>query len=1404
MEPFNKRKIILDQDQVKETLSSSLQKTLTKQKKPVKFTWKGAADLLISMSNTPLRNYNISALMNTDLPRVTDLAEGRDKPKEKDYIDFFEDMEKSMFGAAQNISYSFGDLITTGIDAAADTNLTEKLDKVYEETKIDDPETLLGTVNKVLIEYGLPGGAVFKVMSRAKKLIKAKKVKDKTIAAGTAGTKIANIAKRSGYMATAFGATDFITSGARQRAGEEPLIMDLEKEEGLEGQDLALTRFRNKIRFGAEGTLIGALFPLMGKPLGKVATFGAKYGLMKPAGYALRGVDTLAVRPATYLLSRIPGSTAAGKGIRNASSYVVDKTLSTVLTGNPKKQLPAFEKWRMFSTTSKDPLQARLKKVDNFLSGFRSLGKYTGLGYQLTSEARREIKARARTIEKYLESIEKKSYDLAKGFEGMYNTATTSPASKDYYLDQVLAYLKGQIKKSDLPKVLQQTAEDLNKEMMNTKQIFGELLPKGDLKNFILDNIKTYMRKSFSIFTNPEYMPDQKVKDGAKTWILNNVVKRNKDIRESAINTLKTSKMTDAQALDAMAESMVHKILINTKTDGVDPLKLLQNVAKDQLRSDKLIKTGEELPDAIKKLLGEENNLKSSVLQTTSHAITQAVNKQTLDKLARIGLDEGWLYKSESDAIAKNAFDAQKIGDLSSLGILKSNISKLYASADMAKALKGAPGKLDGLLQSSAYRNMLQFKVATQFGKTVLSPATQVRNVTSASMFPLANGHIGGRSSVTESIKMVVDDIFGAGKVIDETKFIKNLENKIRLGVIDENIVASELKAVLKDIKAGAKVKNMDSLLARLSESRMLKTATRIYAGGDNLWKWYGHEYVKSQMKSMYKNVDDIARWTREIVGRDFDRVNTFTGKLKTFDEALDEAAAWQIRNTYPTYSKVPEVIQNLRKLPFGNFVSFPAEMIRTTYNILSLGLKEATSSNANLRQMGYRRLIGSLVTLGGAEKAVSTLGQNLTGVTMEQINAYKRSLSAPWDSRAAIIPINKWKDGVGKAINFSYFSPYDVVKQPFSAALKTLEEGKVRQEDAGNIAWNLMLGKDGPVRKLLDPFISEAIFFEKVLDTLPAGEFFGGRGGVTKTGSRVYSITDDGPDAFMKSLVHIIEGVQPTAITTAGKLVQGLEKDLKRGGQPVTLQDELLALFSGIRIINVDVPKAMQFKVTDYQKKFRSVTTTEKLFSLENYQNRGPLILADEFRQIQDETLKVNREFHLILEDALKTGVPKRQLLKILRNRRISYSKAKKLLDGKNIPYTGYEERMKKRVKEAQIEAKRRGEGETVNKEYFYPKKLFRDILREYKNKTLKIEEPNTRLLELEKFKESISGDQSSLPGQEETTQLANIQTPPLPNMAMPVVQTARANVNPNTNLTRTQEALLSPEEKIIASRRV
>jgi hypothetical protein len=139
-----------------------------------------------------------------------------------------------------------------------------------------------------------------------------------------------------------------------------------------------------------------------------------------------------------------------------------------------------------------------------------------------------------------------------------------------------------------------------------------------------------------------------------------------------------------------------------------------------------------------------------------------------------------------------------------------------------------------------------------------------------------------------------------------------------------------------------------------------------------------------------------------------------------------------------------------------------------------------------------------------------------------------------------------------------------------------------------------------------------------------------------------------------------------------------------------------------------------------------------------------------------------------------------------------MSVKNVKKLLRGKNIPYTAYKERMKKRVKEAEQIGKEQGQGK-VNRDYFYPRRLLRDIEREYKNKEL-----NTAPPEIEPVSEVPVEDTTttaSLPTPE-------IQTPPLPNTPMPVIRTT-ALPSVNTNLTRTQQALLSPEEQIIASRR-
>ena len=140
----------------------------------------------------------------------------------------------------------------------------------------------------------------------------------------------------------------------------------------------------------------------------------------------------------------------------------------------------------------------------------------------------------------------------------------------------------------------------------------------------------------------------------------------------------------------------------------------------------------------------------------------------------------------------------------------------------------------------------------------------------------------------------------------------------------------------------------------------------------------------------------------------------------------------------------------------------------------------------------------------------------------------------------------------------------------------------------------------------------------------------------------------------------------------------------MSRGGVPRNLTDEALALFSGIRIINVDVPRTMQYKITEYNKNKRLVTSTEKLFSLQDYLTRGPAVLLDEFRAIQDENYRVNRNFYNVLKDAETVGMSERDLRKLLNQRGISRKNARSLLKGKNIPYAEANKEADKKKRES------------------------------------------------------------------------------------------------------------------------
>ena len=320
--------------------------------KPVKFTWEGLKNLSLFFETNPFDKMKVE--------RLKELMDGKDKAKEKDYIDFFEDIEKALYSGTQKLGYSIGDIVTTGIDMGAsvigkETELTEKLTDVYEKNKVKEPETLVGKITEVLTQYGIPGGAGFKIMNRVKRFSGVQKLKAGTATAAATvtgvkwGARISNIAHKSGYMAGAFGVMDFL--GSDPDRGN--LIYKKEDTENLTGSDLATARFRNRLRFASEGATIGGFWPLLGAP----AKFGLRWGLLKPlaftAGVGLKTANTLVVQPASWLLSKdkwaIPN---ISKGIRNTTAFTSEKIFNPIIQIGLKdkvKELPKFSEWRTYA-----------------------------------------------------------------------------------------------------------------------------------------------------------------------------------------------------------------------------------------------------------------------------------------------------------------------------------------------------------------------------------------------------------------------------------------------------------------------------------------------------------------------------------------------------------------------------------------------------------------------------------------------------------------------------------------------------------------------------------------------------------------------------------------------------------------------------------------------------------------------------------------------------------------------------------------------------------------------------------------------------------------------------------------------------------------------------------------------
>ena len=1436
VKPKKKKKADIEKYSDFERLLIETSEKITRpKKKPVKYTKEGALDAMSALGfiGTGPQAYTLNKLKKQQ--------ESKKFQKKRKYVEGYTDIATQLMKGTGNFVQAASEWVLTPIDWAFSTEFQKKFNKSIDEDMsfaAEEPETIPGSISKLIGEYAIPVSVATKIRSKLLQWSKLKwlQERNKVSKASKIATRMAEGAFILGFADAFYGSGSEpdmdrgIAWGTLIGKPDKGRINKPIDTKGLTGPELSKATLINKVRFAREGAIIGGGFPLVGKAVQQVYKHLAKPVIGKTVGITLKGTDkTFSL--ASFLLARTPGVPATAKIVRDWTGAVLTKAVVPTLTRNLRmptkknksliRQLPPFDEWKMIPETTPDKGLKRLKKFSDFLSYFSSFGKNNKFLGTIDEEAKLVIRSKGKKIFKVLDDINATTYKLAESFQKRYNTNMTSPVGEKYYADQVLSYLKGQLDGGlkSLPKELRFYAHELNQELGKLRRLYADALPNSQkfesYKATLLDDVKKYLRSSFGTFSNPMWLVSNRDKINASKWVVTNVVKKNKDYKTEARKFLPN--VTPERAYMKYAQRIVENVLHTGRTEGVNPLAAIEKIGIQHLRNAKFkfLKKGELLPEQIKKVLGYRPDLRNQVANTAMAMVSEITTKKQYDRIAKYLLDRKYAFKTEAEAIPYIT-GAVKVNKIPRLGVLPSEIIGLYVSPQTKRMLEGVGGNLDKLIDIAIWRHALQFKVLTQMGKTVFSPQTQVRNVEASALFPMVNGHIGGRASVIDSMKIVWRDIYPQHRKVDVKKFYDDIEKEVRLGTMDENVIAAEIQAVIKDINKGA-INTLDELFQRLQDKPIIKKASRIYAGGDNLWKWYGRQWAKSQLSAIFPDRKALTNYMK-YMGQRVNEDDLLTGAKKTFDDLLDDASAWEIRNTYPTYSKVPQFIKDIRKIPFfGNFVSFQAEILRTGMNIMNIGLRQAAHKDARIRQMGMRRLLAASLGFYGYGAGLYHGALALTGSTSDEWDAYKRSFAADWDKAANLIPLTDFDKGKAKAINFSYFSPYDVLQKPVEAALMKAQEQNLNPQETEDYILGLMFSKDGPLMTLMDPFIAEQIGLEKIQDIMPPGYLMGGRGGKTGTGSQVYSPSDSLSDKFDKAYEHILNGIEPGIMTSGEKVVKGMFSDVKKGGQPVSLKDELLALMAGIRIIDIDVGRSLSYKAGRMNELLRAVDDAEKIYSAADYMNRGPKVIAAEYEVMQQEAFRIQQEMYNIIQDASTLDLDRRDIKKILGDAQVSDTLLRNLLRGTFTPANYSEPRFKKKIKILREQAARMTKNDPdlkyyLDESYAYPKGELKDIKYNWKNRSLiaeqKEKEPSWVDRTTEFMKEQVIDRFNPLKGFENIEnilsigQQSKVNTPPLPGTPMPNKNLLAQSPQKINGLTRSEQALLSPEEKVIAAR--
>lgn len=1146
------------------------------------------------------------------------------------------------------IPQGIAELGAAASDLVFDTDYSQDVTEAFEgirEAAGIDPEGTAGEIAEVVAQFVVPGLGAAGLVGKAARLRNLSKLTTTAAQVGAAG------------ITDAVVATDGVTTiGDFFDAGPTKTIDTI----GLEGRELAAARIANKLKVGLEAA-------------------GA----------------TAAVEPALKAVG------LGGKVAVKATAPIMSPVARTVISTGKAIGKPIAE------LAQEDTLVGN--GVNSFLSVFRSRGNMTQEMFEESAKITGKVEADINEAATTLRQLETGMDKILKDSEEVMLDG--SPLARSELNNRLYSYITGETKLDSLPQLMRRPAKKMRRQVdkLSADIINSDYLSKSaseETVSAIQENIGSYLRRRYKIFEDKNFIgSDEFIAERGRTvdFFKNNGKIAEKIADELGVQRLEgdilqyaTGNKTSAEFAERLTQAYIDRYANSNRLlpgKGQKP----ERIAKNKIKTG-LFASRQAVPDQLRRLLGEIKDPQEAFIGTIADmAEFRAVDD--FNKYITTNLVDGeaglFLSKDSFDALSDiQKRNYVKLEDKSGYGSLEGLYANNRVYKDLTTRVLGDAGTM-GNLSRALYSGFLRAKGASQASKTIYSPITQIRNVTSAGLFATMQGNVGAGSNLFDSVGVVLNNI-GKKASSERAQYFQDLQ---RLGVVGTQSQIREIDRLISEGLGGTRVAEIDQLGIPTSGSfadtfrrgkmgsfltGVNKKARDYYQGGDDIWKIYNFEFEKSKILKALGSEDQV----RAVYGK-----------------SSNEYAADIVKNTVPNYERVPEIVKSLRKLPVGNFIAFPAEIIRTSANTMKQALDElavrvdddmiarfggdadkAAAAVKSINEVGMRRLMGSTMTMFVAPATLQKMAMDLTGIDNieEQMEAI-RETAAPWQKNSRLLPTSV-KDGrVTGYIDYSYTNPYDYLQRPFMAVLNAVNRGEDMGSDTSKIVSDAMLGAVG---EIFSPFASESIVTERIVDTTL-------RGGRTQTGAKVYRDEDTVGDKTMKSFFHIADSFVPGAVpvTLKGMRKETQEPGMEPGrfarslmsdttdpnGNERRVAQEIFRAFTGITENEVKPENIMMYRGYEYG---RALQSTSQIFNtaVSTRSQLDPQNALNTYREANESRFRVMNEMYYVIENMRKLGIPDAEIRRTLNKNKVA--NVSQLMRGKFVPFAPSKE-IKKRVRD-------------------------------------------------------------------------------------------------------------------------